>query len=128
MSPNEITINSIVGSGTEYQGLMNITGPLRIDGTYIGKVNSTGKVYIGKHGKAEAMILANNVVVGGYVKGDIYAEKNVIVLKSAQIDGNIYTCSVNMDDGVLFNGECRILGSSEMKDLLLLKRKEKFTL
>ena len=128
MAASEITINSIVGTGTEVCGVFNIAGPLRIDGKFEGKINSTGKVYIGKHGRAEATIVANNIVVGGYVKGDIYAEKNVVVLKSAEIDGNIYTCSVNMDNGVLFNGECRILGEGEMKDLLLSKRKEKYVM
>ena len=68
------------------------------------------------------------LVMDGDVKGDIYAEKNVVVLKSAEIDGNIYTCSVNMDQGVLFNGECRILGENEMKELLLSKRKEKYVM
>ena len=125
---SDITINSIVGTGTEFQGQINISGPLRIDGKFVGKVNSTGKVYIAKQARAEAVILANNVIVGGYIKGDIYAEKNVVVLKSAEIDGNIYSCSVNMDSGVLFNGECRILGSAEIKDLLALKRKEKLVL
>ena len=124
----DFSINSIIGDSTEFRGVFNIKGPLRIDGAFVGKINSYGKVYIGKNGKAESIIIARNIVIGGTVKGDVFAEENVVILKQAEIIGNIYASSINMENGVIFDGECRILDKNEMKELIQEKRKERFFL
>jgi len=123
---NNLTINSILGENTSLKGLFTINGPLRIDGNFSGKINSTGKVIIGKGGRAECMIIAKNVIIGGTVKGDIIAEDNVIVLKSGEVIGNIYSCSVTMEDGVIFNGKCEIIPQDNIKNFIELKTNEKF--
>ncbi|HOJ64237.1 MAG TPA: polymer-forming cytoskeletal protein [Spirochaetota bacterium] len=122
---SDFSINSIIGTGDSIKGEFNLKGTLRIDGYFYGKINSQSKVYIGKTGKVEATIIAKNIIVGGVVKGDIFAEENIVVLKTAEIIGNIYSCSINMDDGVIFAGECRVLNKDDMKELAETKRKEK---
>ena len=121
----DISINSFIGEKTSLKGIFSIKGPLRIDGNFSGKIESTGKVIIGKNGRAECIIIAKTITVGGTVKGDIIAEDKVNVLKSAEIIGNIYSCSVNMDDGVIFNGKCKILTKDQIKDLIENKKAEK---
>jgi len=123
---NDFTINSLVGEGAEFRGEFNISGPLRIDGDFNGKINSTGKVYIGKKGKAGNLIIAKTVVIGGLVKGDVYAEENISILKTAEVLGNLYSASVNMESGVIFDGDCRIFSKADILDLINTKRKEKF--
>jgi len=125
--PNsDFSINSIIGAGDSYKGEINLKGTLRIDGEFFGKINSYSKVYIGKTGKVESLIIARNVIIGGLVKGEIFAEENIVVLKTAEIIGNIYSCSVNIEDGVIFAGECRVLNKDDMKELIETKRKEKY--
>ncbi len=123
---SDFSINSIIGVGDFIKGEFTLKGTLRIDGEFNGKINSYSKVYIGKNGKAESLIIAKNIVVGGLVKGDIFAEENIIVLKTAEIIGNIYCCSIKMEDGVIFAGECRVLNKDDMKELIEIKRKEKY--
>jgi cytoskeletal protein CcmA (bactofilin family) len=125
-SLTELTINSIIGENTYLKGLFNIKGPLRIDGNFSGKINSTNKVIIGKGGRAECMIVAKVVIVGGTVKGDIYAEDKVLVLKTGEVIGNIYGSSVTMEDGVIFNGKCTIISKSNIKDVIEQKAKEEY--
>ena len=121
-----ISINSILGENANLKGIYSIDGPLRIDGNFKGKINSTDKVIIGKTGRVECIIIARTVIVGGTVKGDIFAEDKVIVLKTGEIIGNIFSCSVNMENGVIFNGNCKIIEKESIKDLLELKRKEHY--
>ena len=123
---SEISINSILGENTSFTGIFNINGPLRIDGNFSGKIISNDKVIIGKNGRAECIILANSITVGGTVKGDIYAFDKVNVLKTGEIIGNIYTSCVKMEDGVIFNGECKILEKNVITDLMNAKKKEKY--
>lgn len=122
---SETTINSIVGESTSFAGEFKSDGPLRIDGNFKGRIVSFGRVYIGKKGKAACTVFAKKIVIGGTIKGDIYAEENVIALKSAEIIGNIYTNSIKMEDGVFFDGECKVLPKEDMVELIKEKTFEK---
>lgn len=122
---SDFSINSIIGNCDSIKGEFTLKGTLRIDGEFNGKINSYSKVYIGKNGKVESLIIAKNIVIGGLIKGEIFAEEKITILKTAEIIGNIYSCSVKMEDGVIFDGECRILNKEDMKELIEMKRKEK---
>jgi cytoskeletal protein CcmA (bactofilin family) len=97
-------INSIVGEGTHFRGHLQLSGLLRIDGDFSGSIFTTGKVLVGKHGRADCTIEADTVVVGGILRGAIYATEKVIVLASAMILGNIYSPRLIAEEGVLIDG------------------------
>jgi cytoskeletal protein CcmA (bactofilin family) len=101
-------VNSIVGEGTRFNGELDLNGLLRIDGDFTGTIKTTGKVLVGKNGRAECTINASTVVVGGAVKGNIYSSERVIVLSSGMILGNIYTPRLIVEEGVILDGECII--------------------
>lgn len=124
---SDLTINSILGENTTLKGHFIIKGPLRIDGNFSGKIDSNGKVIIGKNGRAECVIIAKSVIVGGTVKGDIYAEEKVLVLKTGEMIGNIYSTSITMEDGVIFNGKCKIIEEEDIKEFIESKKREKFS-
>ena len=111
-------INTFVGDSTILRGDFEVNGPLRIDGKFKGSIISNSMVYIGKKSISECVILAKSATIGGTIKGDIYAENSLIVLKSAEIIGNIYTTSINMDDGVVFDGKCQILTKDQILELM----------
>ena len=123
---SDFSINSILGEGTSFEGVFTVSGPLRIDGNFWGKINSDGKVIIGKKGRAESIISAKTIIIGGTVNGDIFAEDKVLVLKTGEIIGNIYSCSVTIEDGVIFNGKCNIVSKENIKNLIEKKKKEKY--
>lgn len=101
-------INSIVGEGTAFRGELNLNGLLRIDGDFSGTIRTSGKVLIGKSGRAECTIRANTVVVGGVVRGNIYADDKVIVLSTGMMIGNIHSPRLIAEEGVILNGNCLI--------------------
>lgn len=101
-------VNSIIGEGSEFKGEFNINGLLRIDGKFKGTIETDGKVLIGQSGEAITDIKARVVVVGGSVRGNIFATERIIMLSSGRINGNIITPSLIMEDGVQFEGNCTI--------------------
>jgi len=101
-------INSIVGEGTSFQGELKLNGLLRVDGDFSGTIRTSGKVLIGKSGRAECTIRANTVVIGGIVRGNIYAEEKVIVLSTGMMIGNIHSPRLIAEEGVILNGNCLI--------------------
>jgi len=101
-------VNSIIGEGSEFKGEFKINGLLRIDGKFQGTIETEGKVLIGQSGEAVTDIKARLVVVGGSVRGNIFATERVIFLSTGKIYGNIITPSLIMEDGVKFEGNCTI--------------------
>ena len=101
-------INSIVGEGTAFRGELHLNGLLRIDGDFSGTIRTKGKVLIGKSGRAECTIRANTVVIGGVVRGNIYADEKVIVLSTGMMIGNIHSPRLIAEEGVILNGNCLI--------------------
>jgi len=106
-------VNSIIGEGSEFKGEFKINGLLRIDGSFKGTIETEGKVLIGQAGEALTDIHARLVVVGGSVKGNIFATERVIFLSTGRISGNIITPSLVMEDGVSFEGNCTINKSAD---------------
>ena len=109
------SVNSIIGEGTTLRGDFELNGLLRIDGTFYGKVHTSGRVLIGKHGKAECDLIAGTVVIGGKVKGEIIATERITLLSTGVLIGNVVTPRLIIEEGVAFNGRCEIV---EDKDRL----------
>ncbi|MCL1911228.1 MAG: polymer-forming cytoskeletal protein [Leptospirales bacterium] len=105
---NDNIVNSIIGEGSEFKGEFKINGLLRIDGNFRGTIETSGKVLIGRTGNAMTDIKARLVVIGGTIKGNIFASERVVFLSTGKIIGNIITPSLVMEDGVSFEGNCTI--------------------
>ncbi len=101
-------VNSIIGEGSDFKGEFKINGLLRIDGHFQGTIETEGKVLIGLTGEAVTDIKARLVVIGGAVRGNIFATERVIFLSTGVMKGNIITPSLIMEDGVKFEGNCTI--------------------
>jgi cytoskeletal protein CcmA (bactofilin family) len=97
-------VNSIIGEGSDFKGEFKINGLLRIDGRFKGTIETDGKVLIGQTGEATTDIKAKLVVVGGLVRGNIFATERVIFLST----GVITAPSLIMEEGVRFEGNCTI--------------------
>lgn len=74
-----------------------------------GKVEGTVEfrkhnVTIGKHGRVNADIYAQQIVVEGTLKGDLYAETRVSIKANGSVSGNITSPRVVMEDGARFRG------------------------
>ncbi len=104
-------INSIIGEGTRFKGEFDLNGLLRIDGDFAGVIRTKGKVLVGQNGRAECTLHAGTVVVGGVVRGDIVSTEKVTILSTGLVLGNITTPRLIVEEGVIFNGSCRITTS-----------------
>jgi len=112
--PDGSYINSIIGEGTRFNGEFDLNGLLRVDGDFSGTVRTKGKVLIGKNGRAQCTIYAGTVVIGGIVRGNIFADEKVVILSTGIVLGNVTSPRFIVEEGVIFNGNCRILQSHKV--------------
>ena len=102
------TVNTIIGVGSELRGEFKAGGVLRIDGFFSGELKTDGKVIIGKTGVVKTDIRADTIIIGGAVHGNIFASKQVRLLTTAHLRGDIVTPSLIVEEGVIFEGSCMI--------------------
>ena len=107
--PDSAYINSIIGEGTRFNGELDLNGLLRIDGDFCGTVRTKGKVLVGKNGRAECTVYAGTVVVGGILKGNIFADEKVVILSTGVVLGNVASPRFIVEEGVILNGNCRVV-------------------
>jgi cytoskeletal protein CcmA (bactofilin family) len=48
------------------------------------------------------------VVVGGVVRGEIVSTEKVVILSTGLVLGNITTPRLIIEEGVIFNGSCKV--------------------
>ena len=108
MGKEDVAVNTIVGKGATFDGLLEITGGLRVDGTVKGKISSADIVLIGPSGTVDADIEAKETVIGGAVKGNIKAPDKVELQAKSQVEGNIVTYSLVVEQGAVFHGNCQM--------------------
>ncbi len=101
-------IDTIIGKDSVITGTIDVKGPLRIDGTIKGKVNSTDTVTVGNSGDIDAEVNCKNAIVSGKVAGNIIASEKVELQAKAEISGDIRTKSLVIEQGAIFCGSCNM--------------------
>jgi len=110
MSKKELpsTMDSILGSGSLCNGTIRVDGGLRIDGTVDGEVVVSGTLTIGREGVIIGNVSVNEAVVGGKIKGTVRAEEQLELQSGSRLEGDIFTRSLIIEDGVYFEGSCKM--------------------
>lgn len=106
MSKDEI--NAFLGSGTSYQGQLTFQGAVRIDGNFVGEIDSEGTLIIGNDAVIEGKIRVGQLVLSGTVNGEVDAKRKVVIHKTGVINGTIRTPALIMEDGARIEGQVRM--------------------
>lgn len=107
-SEEEGYVNSLVGEGSHFRGHIEVSGLFRIDGDFSGSVKTSGRVLVGRNGRADCEIEAGTVVVAGVVRGTMYCSEKLILLSSAIVFGKAFAPRLIAEEGVLLDGEFSI--------------------
>ena len=75
MKKNDAEIKAYMGEDTIFNGLLNFTGTVRIDGKFEGQVITEDTLIIGETGHLTAEISAGTVICMGYVEGTVLASQ-----------------------------------------------------
>jgi cytoskeletal protein CcmA (bactofilin family) len=94
----------------ELTGEFNFKDAIRVNGHIAGKVFSkTGTIIVDVEAKIDAHVDVAVAVIGGTVNGDIVARERVELGPASRIYGNIWTRSIVIKDGAIFEGVCRMI-------------------
>jgi cytoskeletal protein CcmA (bactofilin family) len=112
MSPLDATVErpmGWLGASLRVKGDITGTEDLLIDGWVEGLIQLDGrKLTVGTTAKVTADINARDVVVYGYVKGNVHAKGRVEIKKDGSVIGNLTTAQIMIEDGADFKGSIEI--------------------
>ena len=111
-------MNAFLGEDTEFEGKFSFTGTVRIDGKLSGEIFSNGTLIVGESAVIRAQIQVADMIISGEVHGDIFAERRIEIIFPGKLFGNIETPKLVLEEGVIFEGNCK------MKDLKEKKRND----
>lgn len=96
---------SVFGSTLVFRGQLSADEEVLIQGTVEGTiVHHNQNVIVGEHGRVFALIHANSITIRGRVDGDIHGDELVVMTDGSEVNGNIFSPRVRMEDGARFNG------------------------
>ena len=98
--------NNLIGNGTTIKGEITATGDIRVDGTIIGTMKSTGKVVIGQQGIVEGDIVCNSADISGRVKGTVRVEELTTLKSTSRLEVELFTKQLFIEVGAIFTGRC----------------------
>jgi cytoskeletal protein CcmA (bactofilin family) len=98
-----------LGSSLHVKGDIIGTEDLLIDGSVEGLIQlNERKLTVGATAKLTADIIARDVVVYGYVKGNVRARGRIEIKKDGSVTGNLTTAQIMIEDGADFKGSIEI--------------------
>lgn len=106
------TMNTIIGKDTTITGTIDVKGALRVDGTVKGKLICNDCVTIGATGLVEADIEAATAVIAGRLVGNILSADKTELQAKCEMEGDIKTKSLVIEQGAAFTGSCNMKGTS----------------
>ena len=109
------TLNTIIGRGTIFEGVMKVDNSVRIDGIFKGELSCSGALTISQSGEAYAHLEGRDIYINGIVRGTVRAEK-VRLDSQARFIGDVYTGALSVSEGAVFHGSCSMESADEVQD------------
>lgn len=107
-SAPEQASTSVIDQGCELEGRLTFAGTLVLNGKFRGELFSSDTLLVGETGQAEAEVQVGVAIVSGQVTGNIIARERVELRGSARIFGDIVTPVLVLEEGVVFDGRCKM--------------------
>jgi cytoskeletal protein CcmA (bactofilin family) len=92
--------STLIGENTSIEGVIQADEDIIIEGSLKGSiVASSHQLTVGKNGRIEADIQAENIVISGRMKGSLIAFNKVQINQGADFNGQIRAKSIAVEDG-----------------------------
>lgn len=105
------SVISIIAPGMKVVGDCETDGTLRIEGAVQGSVRAAKAVVIGREGLVIGDVITQDAVVSGRVEGSVTAQSRLELQATCQIEGEVHTPRLQLEEGAVFNGSVNMKAS-----------------
>lgn len=97
-----------VGKGVIFNGDLETSGNVRIDGYIVGNVKSKSRVVLGDTAKIFGELLAQNAEIAGEIKGRLLVNDILSLKATSVIEGDIRCNKLIVESGAVINGSTQM--------------------
>ena len=109
-------LTAFIDEGSEIEGKYSFTGTVMINGRFRGEIVSSDSLIIGEKGVVNASVRAGIVLINGEVVGNVCASERVELRGTARVCGDVEAPIVVVEEGVLFDGHCKMTKARSADD------------
>ena len=107
---------SVIDHGCEAEGRLAFVGTVALNGKFHGELLSADTLLLGEQAEVEAQVEVGVGIISGQIKGNITARERVELARSARIFGNISAPVLVLEEGAVFDGQCKTSRPEVTKD------------
>ena len=101
-------LSAYLDERSDIEGTYTFSGTAMLNGKLKGVIQSNDTLIVGDKGVVNATITAGCVLIRGEVVGNVVATERIELHGSARVFGDIEAPVVVIEEGVLFEGHCRM--------------------
>lgn len=95
---------TVISATTSFTGVIKSDGLITIHGKVEGEIETAGSLLVGKSGRVQATVTAQNVAVAGAVVGTITVSERLEIASTGKVLGDIVTSCLVIEEGGFFHG------------------------
>jgi cytoskeletal protein CcmA (bactofilin family) len=111
-------LTAFIDEGSEFEGRYTFSGTLMLNGRFKGEISTTDTLIIGEKGVMSGDIRAGQVLVSGEIVGNVFAAERIDLKRTARVFGDVEAPVVVVEEGVLFEGHCRMTKANPNTEVL----------
>ena len=104
-------LSAFIDEASEIEGKYTFSGTVMINGKFKGEIVSNDTLIVGEKGVIHATIRAGIVLISGEVVGNVLGGERVELRGTARVFGDVEAPVIVVEEGVLFEGHCRMTKS-----------------
>ncbi len=108
-------LHNTLAAGTTVKGNIITETDFRLDGKVEGDINCNGKIVIGPKGQVIGNITSANAEILGDVDGSVRVSEKLILKATANIKGDVFAQSLEIEPNARFNGVCNMSPETNKK-------------
>ncbi len=116
-APRRSELTAFIDEGSEIEGRYTFRGTVMLNGKFKGEISSNDTLIIGERAVLHAHVRAGRLVVNGEVTGNLSAMERIELKRTARVYGDVEAPVVVLEEGVLFEGHCRMAKPSAVAEV-----------
>ncbi|MGQ9705527.1 MAG: bactofilin family protein [bacterium] len=119
----DIEFKTIIGKGDRFYGDIRGKGNIKLMGIVVGDIDIKGLVWLERDSFVEGNLNADDIVISGYIKGDVKARRRLEIYGCAKVYGQVSSKFLFIDEDV--QGKFNIKRGSK-KTVTFVERRAEF--
>jgi cytoskeletal protein CcmA (bactofilin family) len=105
---NDREIRAFLEEGSEFEGKLNFTGVVRLNGKFVGDIDSEDTLILGETAYVEGNIRVGIAIIGGRLVGDVATKHCLEILGTGIVEGTITSTKLITHEGAQIHGQISV--------------------